>query len=533
MKTLSKLLLLLPLLGGLVSLNAQNVGIGTAAPSEKLHVVGDVRITGLSGTGNRLVQSNATGVLSNIADGTAGQVLTTNGAGVLSWTNTASAAWDLLGNAGTTPATNFLGTTDAQDLVFRTNNSENVRINISGNVGIGSTSDVARLYVNTPNTDIATNYGIYNYFDGEDAGTTYGLYTRNYGGTNSTKYGIYNYTNNEGTGARYGVYNNVQQNSASNSPAYGLWNYVSTYGASTHYGVYNYVLTNAASSTGTVYGSYNYISANGTGTHYGLYSNVPGGTNDYAAVFYAGNVVANEIGGDYDFRIEGDTDPNNFFVDASTNNIGIGQGTPVEKLHINATRMLIQNGSDAIYSSYNTGGFRFELIGSYPGWDTRAIYLGGYNVNNTNAGPYDDANKIYCGGSFGSLPIYATGFVNVSSGKLKQNISPSSYGLAEIMKIKPVKYQYTFDKSGVYQLGFIAEEMAEIVPELVAFHDEENNIATEGEAKGIDYSKMAAVLVKAVQEQQEMIATQNELLKKLEAENIEFRRELEVLKNKK
>jgi len=530
---LIKTLLLLPLLGSFVNLNAQNVGIGTPAPTEKLHVVGDVRVTGLSGTGNRLVQSNPTGVLSNIADGASGQVLTTNGAGVLSWTNTTSAAWDLLGNAGTNPNTNFLGTTDAQDLVFRTNNTENIRVNISGNVGIGTTSDNARLYVNLPSSDVLTNYGIYNYFNGADVNTTYGLYNRNYGSGNSTKYGIHNDVNNEGTGARYGVFNNVRQNAASNSPAYGLWNYVSTYGSSTHYGIYNYVLTNTTSSTGTVYGYYNYISANGTGTHYGLYSNVPGGTNDYSAVFYAGNVVANEIGGNYDFRIEGDTDPNNFFVDASTNNIGIGQATPTEKLHVNANRVLIQNGSDAIYSSYNTGGFRFELIGSYPGWDTRAIYLGGYNVNNTNTNIYDDANKIYCGGAFGTLPIYATAFVNVSSGKLKKNVSPSSYGLAEILQINPVKYQYIFDQSGVFQLGFIAEEMAEVVPELVAFHDEDNNIASEGEAKGIDYSKMTAVLVKAVQEQQEMIELQNKQLIKLQEENVEFRQELEILKNKK
>ncbi|MFT5859064.1 MAG: hypothetical protein ACI865_001160 [Flavobacteriaceae bacterium] len=65
-------------------LMAQNVGIGTAAPSEKIHVVGGARITSLSGVGNRLVQSNATGVLSNIAGGGNGQVLTMIG-GVLTF----------------------------------------------------------------------------------------------------------------------------------------------------------------------------------------------------------------------------------------------------------------------------------------------------------------------------------------------------------------------------------------------------------------------------------------------------------------
>jgi len=68
-------------------LKAQNVGIGTNAPSEKLHVVGGARITSLSGGTFRLVQADANGVLSNIIDGNSGQFLTTSGAGVLSWAN--------------------------------------------------------------------------------------------------------------------------------------------------------------------------------------------------------------------------------------------------------------------------------------------------------------------------------------------------------------------------------------------------------------------------------------------------------------
>ncbi|MBN2729263.1 MAG: hypothetical protein JXR53_08565 [Bacteroidales bacterium] len=47
-------------------------------------------------------------------------------------------AWQLLGNAGTNPANNFLGTTDAQDLVFRTSNIERIRVVTNGRVGIGT-----------------------------------------------------------------------------------------------------------------------------------------------------------------------------------------------------------------------------------------------------------------------------------------------------------------------------------------------------------------------------------------------------------
>jgi hypothetical protein len=54
--------------------------------------------------------------------------------------------WQTTGNAGTNPATNFLGTTDDQPLVIRTNALERMRITRVGNVGIGTT---------TPNNQLA------------------------------------------------------------------------------------------------------------------------------------------------------------------------------------------------------------------------------------------------------------------------------------------------------------------------------------------------------------------------------------------
>ena len=47
-------------------------------------------------------------------------------------------SWGLRGNAGTTPATNFIGTTDAQNLIIRTNNLERMRILSSGEVSINN-----------------------------------------------------------------------------------------------------------------------------------------------------------------------------------------------------------------------------------------------------------------------------------------------------------------------------------------------------------------------------------------------------------
>ena len=67
-------------------------------------------------------------------DGSANQVLTTNGDGTLYWTTplTSATGWSLTGNAGTNATTNFLGTTDNQDVVFKRQNVEAFRIATDG-----------------------------------------------------------------------------------------------------------------------------------------------------------------------------------------------------------------------------------------------------------------------------------------------------------------------------------------------------------------------------------------------------------------
>ncbi len=84
-------------------------------------------------------------------------------------------AWLLSGNAGTTPTTNFLGTTDAQPLVIRTNNTERTRILSNGQVLINRTTadysgDLLEVQGNSTYpyainglTDQASGAGVYGY----------------------------------------------------------------------------------------------------------------------------------------------------------------------------------------------------------------------------------------------------------------------------------------------------------------------------------------------------------------------------------
>jgi hypothetical protein len=64
--------------------------------------------------------------------------------------------WTTTGNAGTNPATNFVGTTNAVDFVTRTGNVERMRVTSAGNVGIGTAAPGYRLQANG---DIYANGG--------------------------------------------------------------------------------------------------------------------------------------------------------------------------------------------------------------------------------------------------------------------------------------------------------------------------------------------------------------------------------------
>jgi hypothetical protein len=128
-----------------VGLDAQNVGIGTNTPLEKLHVAGNLRVNGLAGVGTRMVGSDANGTLVNIAAGANGQVLTQTGGGP-AW-QSASNDWSITGNVLTNPVFNFAGTADNVDFVLRTNSNERIRILAGGNVGIGTGSPSKKLDV--------------------------------------------------------------------------------------------------------------------------------------------------------------------------------------------------------------------------------------------------------------------------------------------------------------------------------------------------------------------------------------------------
>jgi len=134
---------------GAIALLSQNsytqVGIGTTTvdPSAELEILSTdqgILVPRMTEAQRNAILTPAKGLLVFETDTTPG-FWYFNGT---IWTNfQGPEGWSLNGNAGTTAATNFIGTKDSTDLVVKTNNVEAFRIDASNRVGIGITTPVA------------------------------------------------------------------------------------------------------------------------------------------------------------------------------------------------------------------------------------------------------------------------------------------------------------------------------------------------------------------------------------------------------
>ena len=128
----------------------------------------ELRSNGVSYLGFKAPTALATTVVWTLpnSEGAAGTALTTDGAGVLSWQR----VWLLNGNAGTTPGTDFMGTTDAQDVVFKANGAEQLRIRSTGGLDIPATTSAGVGVLYQVSTPILHTVGTNNIFLGANAG---------------------------------------------------------------------------------------------------------------------------------------------------------------------------------------------------------------------------------------------------------------------------------------------------------------------------------------------------------------------------
>ena len=103
----------------------------------------------------------------------------------------------------------------------------------------------------------------------------------------------------------------------------------------------------------------------------------------------------------------------------------------------------------------------------------------------------------------------------------KQNIVPLQSSLDKVMQLKPVNFDWRANEfpdlhfSNGTQIGFIAQDVEKIIPELVTT---DNN-----GYKGLSYERITPVLAGAIQEQQSEISM-------LKAENTAMKSDIEMMK---
>jgi len=102
---------------------------------------------------------------------------------------------------------------------------------------------------------------------------------------------------------------------------------------------------------------------------------------------------------------------------------------------------------------------------------------------------------------------YANAWISASSRRWKEDIKPLEDALGKVLNLQGVSFNWK--ESGESGIGLIAEDVAEVVPEVVSFDNK-------GEVDGLSYSHLTSLLIEAVKEQQAEIDDLKAALKNLE-----------------
>jgi hypothetical protein len=97
-----------------------------------------------------------------------------------------------------------------------------------------------------------------------------------------------------------------------------------------------------------------------------------------------------------------------------------------------------------------------------------------------------------------------TSYNSASDYRLKNTVAPMTGALAKVAALKPVTYKWNADDSNGE--GFIAHELAEVVPDAVRGTKDEVDAEGNPVYQSIDTSVLVATLTAAIQEQQALIA---------------------------
>ncbi len=482
----------------IIKAESGNVGIGTASPSAKLDVAGQIKISG--------------GSPSN------GKVLTSDANGLASWTDPYSGINNIYNTDGTLTA-NRTVTMGGKTLNFT-----------GGNLGIGTSSPNAPLDVYA-----AANARTSVFARGGDPGFQLGFYNSGLNGAGNvvTKLGM--------------SYNGGTPSSSINFHRGGgtTDSYISfaTKNNSTPSMVINGnnvgIGTNSPSAKLDILGG---ADADGAADPRAMaFQHRTGGFRHWISTRHNG--VANNNQNAIDFylnnstTVDGSSAPGTgsaLGMSVTPTGVGIGTNSPTNKLHIlgNSSKLIIDNGANAI-SEIGIVFKNGDATGSQP---KSAIISKGYNVwkqadmyfvldGAPDDGPYDlttdtkmiikaESGNVGIGTASPNYKLHVNGDVGaytyncISDIRLKKNIKPAEINNQQVFNIRPVTYTLKEDPEQLTRLGVIAQELETIFPNLVK--TDQNGY------KAVEYDKISLLLLSVVKQQQKDIEQMKEQLKKLE-----------------
>lgn len=181
-------------------------------------------------------------------------------------------------------------------------------------------------------------------------------------------------------------------------------------------------------------------------------------------------------------------------------------------------------GAFALYS--NTSGSNNIGIGEFADYYSTT---GSYNIDIGNYGQSGESNTMRLGSSGSQTRTFIAGISGVnlngggsevyinssgqlgtvnSSARYKQDIADMAGESSALSKLRPVTFSYKSDPAHEKQYGLIAEEVAEVYPNLVVRN-------AEGQIESVRYYELAPMLLNEVQKQQKTIQDQQLAIQQL------------------
>jgi len=246
----------------------------------------------------------------------------------------------------------------------------------------------------------------------------------------------------------------------------------------------------AASNYATYVGSFAGYSTTGTGNTF-IGANAG---NGQAAGYFVTTGAKNTFIGGYNGN-QGNLD-----LRTNSNNIVLSDGDGNPRLLVDSTGsvMLIPNGGtfNSDPSGASTTGWCYNTAGAVTASRVGncAFFIG--RSSSTGA----MVTFRYGGSDVGTISTNgsSTAYNTSSDYRLKNNISPMTGALAKVALLKPVTYKWNADGSNGE--GFIAHELAEIVPDCVSGAKDAVDADGKPVYQGIDTSFLVATLTAAIQE---------------------------------